>query len=315
MKQLIGKVRENRWTIRLLPFLLLLVIVAFFTVMTGGKFAASTNLNTILNQCLVTGVVATGASFIFATGNINVAMGATTALTATLAANIYLATGSLWIMVVSSVAIGVLLMVLSAVLSTVLKVRIMFVTIVMMVLLASIQAEIVGGTTIKLPYELVGPLQRAPYIYYVFLAFFAVCAVVFHFTAVGRDLKILGSNKVFAGLSGISESRYLMLAFVIAGVGVGIASLIVIIRSGSITNTTCSSLNMDVVLALVLGGMPIVGGAKSKVYAGLLGALTVAVLNNGLLMMGVSSTIIQGVRGVLFLLIVLSTYEKPDVLP
>ena len=315
MKNTIRRVRENRWTARVLPFLLLLIIAVFFTVATGGRFASRGNFSTILSQCLVTGIVATGASFIFATGNINVAMGATTALTATLAAKVYLATQSLAAMVIAAVVVGVLLMVISAVLSTVLKVRIMFVTIVMMVLLASIQAEIVGGSIIRMPYELVGPLQRSAVIYCVFLAFFVVCAVLFHFTSLGRDIKLLGANKTFAGLSGISESRYLMIAFIIAGVGVGIAALIVIIRSGSITNTTCSSLNMDVVLALVLGGMPIVGGAKSKVYAGLLGALTVVVLNNGLLMMDISSTIIQGVRGVLFLLLVLSTYEKPDTLP
>ena len=55
---------------------------------------------------------------------------------------------------------------------------------------------------------------------------------------------------------------------------------------------TGSGLGMDVMLATVLGGMSIFGGARSNAYAGLLGALTVAALNKGLLMVGVSSALI-----------------------
>ena len=315
MKQFLIRIKENRWTARLLPVILLLLIVAFFSIATNGKFTSRNNLDTIFNQSLVVGVVATGAGFIFATGNINVAMGASTALTATLAAMIYMATGSLPLMFASAIVLGVLLMVFSALLSTLLRVKIMFVTIVMMVLLAALQAELVGGTNIVLPYAVIGPIQRSSFSLIACAVFFLICVALFHFTALGRNLKLLGANSVFSGLTGIKESNALLAAFAISGIGVGLGALMVIFRSGTITNTTCSSLNMDVVLALVLGGMPIVGGSRAKIYAGLLGALTVTVLNSGLIMLGVTSTLVQGVRGVLFLLLILSAYQRPDLLP
>lgn len=68
-------------------------------------------------------------------------------------------------------------------------------------------------------------------------------------------------------------------------------------------------------LALVLGGMSIFGGSRSFAFAGMLGALTVCVLNQGLLMINVNSSIIQGVRGLLFLLLVSTTQKRPKGLP
>jgi len=87
------------------------------------------------------------------------------------------------------------------------------------------------------------------------------------------------------------------------------------IRSGNINNNTAGSLNMDVMLAIVLGGMSVFGGSKSFIYAGIIGAITVTFLNNGLLMIGVSPTILQLVRGVIFLGLVFSGQKRPQGLP
>ena len=76
-----------------------------------------------------------------------------------------------------------------------------------------------------------------------------------------------------------------------------------------------SGLGMDVMLATVLGGMSIFGGSRSNAYAGCWALLTVAALNKGLLMVGVSSAFIQGIRGVIFLLLVWMNGERQNLLP
>jgi ribose transport system permease protein len=68
-------------------------------------------------------------------------------------------------------------------------------------------------------------------------------------------------------------------------------------------------------LALVLGGMSIFGGSRSQAYAGIVGAITVCVLNQGMLMINVDSTVIQGVRGVIFLILVYTSQKRPQGLP
>lgn len=203
----------------------------------------------------------------------------------------------------------------SALLSTVLNVKVMFVTIVMMILLAALQQSILGGSTISLPYEMIRALSDGGFSYLAFALYLLLAIILFHFTDIGRSLRMLGTNEVCSAQTGIIKSKYILLAFIIAGVGCGIGSLLAIVRAGSIGQNTLVSLNMDCMLALVLGGMSIFGGSKSFVYAGIVGAITVSVLNQGMLMIGVDSTIIQGIRGVLFLILVCTAQQRPQGLP
>ena len=267
MQQTLLKIKESRWTSRLLSPIILVLLILLFSVATGGRFSNTRNLQMILEQALVVGTVATGAVFIFATGNVNISMGATTALVATLAAQAYMATGSVPIMFVAALVCGVLIMGLTALLSTWLNVRVLYVTVVMMTLLASIQMSVLGSSTIQLPYAMTSALDGAGLPLLLFVLFFIFCTVLFHFTALGRKLRYIGINDLCAELTGFKKSRYLFIAFLVAGIGVGLGALSTIVRNGSITTDTCSTLNMDCMLAIVLGGMSCFGGSRSNTYS------------------------------------------------
>ncbi|MGN0304850.1 MAG: ABC transporter permease [Lachnospiraceae bacterium] len=315
LKELARRIGSHRHFMRLMPLIFLVLLTFFFSVMTGGRFTSPTSLKIIFEQALIVGTVSTGAAFIFATGNVNLAMGATTVLTATIAGMVYNRTGSSAVMILVAVTLGIFIMVISALLSTVLKVRVMFVTIVMMTLLAALQQSILGGTTVSLPHDIITRLTQMKFSYIVFCLYFIVSVVLFHFTAIGRSQRMLGTNSVCAEQTGISGPKYLVLAFFIAGIGCGIGALLAIVRAGSIGANTLTSLNMDCMLALVLGGMSIFGGSRSSAYAGIIGAVTVCVLNQGMLMINVDSTVIQGVRGIIFLILVYTSQKRPQGLP
>lgn len=315
MKQTMMKLKENRYLQAVLPVACLAVIILIFGLTTRGRFVTRVNLNMIVDQALIVAVVATGASYIFATGNINIAMGSCTALTAAICAITFEKTGSAVVMIVVAVVMGIAIMGLCALLSTLLRVSVIHVTIVMMVLLTALQEEVLDGGTVSLPYALTSRMQELKIPYVIFAVFVLGCIVAFHFTGVGRSLKSVGSNERCAGLTGIFWSRYVLIAFLVAGLGAGLGALLMIIRSGSVGVTTGATMNMDVMLAIVLGGMPISGGSKSRAYAAVIGAVTVTALNNGLLMVGVPSTVVQGVRGVVFLLLVLAGSKRSALLP
>lgn len=315
MKQTMMKLKENRYLQAVLPVACLAVIILIFGLATRGRFVTRVNLNMIVDQALIVAVVATGASYIFATGNINIAMGSCTALTAAICAITFEKTGSAVVMIVVAVVMGIAIMGLCALLSTLLRVSVIHVTIVMMVLLTALQEEVLDGGTVSLPYALTSRMQELKIPYVIFAVFVLGCIVAFHFTGIGRSLKSVGSNERCAGLTGIFWSRYVLIAFLVAGLGAGLGALLMIIRSGSVGVTTGSTMNMDVMLAIVLGGMPISGGSKSRAYAAVIGAVTVTALNNGLLMVGVPSTVVQGVRGVVFLLLVLAGSKRSALLP
>lgn len=311
----IKKFTESRIFNQILPIAFLIVLSVVFGSLTGGRFTKITSLKIILDQALIVGTVAIGGAFIFATGNTSLSMGATTVLTATISCFIYNATGSIALMIVSAIIIAVLLMVFTAILSTILNVRILYVTIVMMALFSAIQQSLVGGGTVAIPFEVVKTLTDNNFSYISFVLYFILSIVLFNFTEIGRSLKMMGTNKICAEQTGISNAKYLVIAHIIAGVGCGVGAIIAVIRAGSVSTQSLTSLNMDVMLALVLGGMSIFGGSKSFVYAGIIGAVTVVALNQGLLMIGVDATIIQAVRGVIFLVLVVVSQVRPQGLP
>ena len=315
MQNTLQKLKESRWTSRLFSPVILVLLVLLFSVLTGGRFSNLRNLRMVVDQALVVATVASGAVFIFATGNVNISMGASTALIATIAAQMYIRTASVPVMCVVSVAAGVITLAITALLSTTLKVRVLYITVVMMTLLASMQQGILGSTTLSLPYDVTSGLKNAGVPYILFLGFFAFCTILFHFTSLGRKLRYLGINDRCAELTGFPMARYLFIAFVIAGIGVGFGAIMTIIRNGSITTDTCASLNMDCMLAIVLGGMSCFGGSRSNTYSAVVGAVLVTVLNNGLLMIGVSSTILQAIRGVIFIVLVCVSQTRPKGLP
>lgn len=315
MKEKLKQLNEQQFFIRLVPIFLLAVMAIGFNIATDGKFGDVRNLKLIITQAVIIGTVATGAVFIFGTGNVSIALGATIAITAAIMSKAYLATESVPVMILTAIVVATLIMVATAVLSTVLRVSVMFVSIVVMVLFQAVLQTILGAGTLTLPYEMTSSLTNANFHYIAFAAYFILCAVLFHYTAIGRSIKFLGSNKICAEQSGIFLNKYLMIAFAVSGVGIGLAAIMTGIRTGTIGVGTASSLNMDVVLAIVLGGMSVFGGTRSYIYAGALGAITVTLLNNGLLMVGISPTILQLVRGLFFLTFIFAGQKRPDRLP
>ena len=311
----IRKILESRLFSQIMPVGLLVILTVIFGIATKGRLTSAASLKIIVEQALVVATVSTGGAFIFASGNVSLPLGATTVLTATLSLLAYNKTGSIAVMFIVALGLGVILMTVSALLSTALGVRVMYVTIVMMTLLSALQQAILGGSTVSLPYEVVQKLVKGGVMYIGFIVFFIVCVVLFHMTDIGRSLRFIGTNNLCAEQTGISKAKYLLIAFIIAGVGCGIGAILAIIRGGSVGTSTLPSLNMDCMLALVLGGMSIFGGSKSYVYSGVVGALTVVVLNQGLLMIGVDATIIQAIRGIAFLTLVTVSQVRPKGLP
>ena len=71
-----------------------------------------------------------------------------------------------------------------------------------------------------------------------------------------------------------------------------------------------AGLELDVLVALVLGGMPLSGGNRSRMRAAVIGALTVTVLQNGLTLVEVDAAIVEGITGILFIVCVAFTFVR-----
>ena len=296
------------------PLVMLLLITALFSALTGGQFLSRTVMLGIFNQSLIVGTMAIGVSFIYSIGEIDFSVGASMGLAAAIGALVYSATGNIVLMILVQMVVAIGLMLFNCTLGVTFHLMSATVAIVAMSLYTAITQWIIGPEPISVDYDACKVLEDG-YRYVAFLLYFLVCLLVYHGTSVGRKLRFIGGNETCANQSGIRSSRSRYWAFVMAGIGVGIAATLTTIRTASVAIGVGGSMGMDVMLATVLGGMSIFGGARSNAYAGLIGALTVTALNKGLLMMNVPSTLIQGVRGVIFLLLVFANSQRPDTLP
>lgn len=295
--------------------LVLLLIVVFFGIVTDGAFFGKNIIVGIFNQALIVGTMATAASFIYTAGNLDISVGSVMALSALVGVLVHNATGSIALLVVVPIVMGVILMALNCTFHVLFGIRTIIVAIVMMQLYNAVVQKVLGPETLKIDYDLSRILENAGFRYVAFILYFALCLILFHLTPIGRKLRFVGGNAKCAEQTGMSRKLLTYVSFAVAGIGVGLSALFTVIRTSAVTLNTGSGLGMDVMLATVLGGMSIFGGAKSNAYAGILGALTVSALNKGLLMYGVSPMVIQGVRGAIFLLLVFMNSERPESLP
>ena len=101
-----------------------------------------------------------------------------------------------------------------------------------------------------------------------------------------------------------------MIAYIISGITVGIAGFILMARAGSVSTSTGRGMEMNVVTALVLGGVPLSGGSKVKMIGAVVGSFSVILLRNGLIILGVNERVVEGIQGLVLLLLVFLTYVK-----
>ena len=138
----------------------------------------------------------------------------------------------------------------------------------------------------------------------------------FNYTKLGKYTRAIGANKVAAQQSGISLVKWQVLGYMALGFCTAIASFVMLTRTGSAGKGTGSGYAMDIMICLILGGMPLKGGMKSKISCALVGAFTYTLLGNVLTTMGVPLNWLNFVKALIFLVIVLLTCRKPNgVLP
>lgn len=259
--------------VNLVPLCMLLLIIAAYFIGKGITGYAG-DLGDVINNSIFVAVVATGAVFIYSQGGFDMSLGNASLMCATVAALTYNSTGNLALSLILAVVVGAGLGVLNAILATMLNLPVMVMTLTMMNIIAAVHEAILDNYGGLITVEK-GMISKA-WFFAIFLAvFFALCWFIFNYTKVGRRNKFIGSNKVAAKFNGINLMRAGIISFAISGVGLGICGfLFASSMSGSMYGaaTVLGQVGLNVVIAIVFGGMTTSGGPKSKVSCAVIGA-------------------------------------------
>ena len=305
--------KNKKMMISALPFVALVVLLAVFCGIVSSKgYRLDMYIKIVFNEGIVLSIGATGAIFIYTLGSFDISLGAATLFAATLGVLTYNATENFALMIIVILLAGIVCSLVNSVLASIFHIPVFVTTVAMMSVLSAIASQIIttkGGAVggISIPSEVVKHLDNSAFKIGVLVIWVAICVFVFDYTKFGRREKFVGGNPICAQLSGIKYNTYAILGFLLAGVGVGIGAFMTLVYTPSVTTTTAGDIGMNIMVAIVFGGMPISGGARSKIYAAVVGGFSYIVLNN-ILDLLIDSTsgygITQIVSAVFFLIIV-----------
>lgn len=261
----------------MLGFIILAYLIARNTLGYGGDFVS------VINQCIFVAIVATGAVFIYSQGGFDMSLGNASLMCALIAGIAYQNTHNLVISLILSVLVGAGLGIINAIFATMLNLPVMVMTLTMMNIISAINEVIFGGDMFDLTGYAGAGMIKNPWIYAaILLLFFIFCYLVFNYTKVGRRNKFIGSNKVAAKFNGINLMRAGIISFAISGIGLGLCGFIFANSQSGFqfsADTVLSQVGLNVIIAIVFGGMTTSGGPKSKVTCAIFGAFFVVFLD------------------------------------
>ena len=123
------------------------------------------------------------------------------------------------------------------------------------------------------------------------------------YTATGRNIYAVGSNRESARLSGVKVEKTIVLVYTLSSICVGLASIVYLARLSAAQPTAGEGYEMEAIAAAVVGGTSQAGG-EGGIFGTLVGAVIIAVIRNGLVLLGVGSYFTKIVVGLIIVLAV-----------
>ena len=291
----------------LLPFIGLVVIVVLMNILTSGSILKPKRIRLLLSQVYYPMIVATGVFFVMTLGSIDFTEGSTLGVASIVVS--VLSFYSIPLAILGGILTGAVIGAINGFFHVRFKLQSFIVTICTMYLFRGVCAYLTTETAIPAS-QAIKALDNNELKIGITLAVLAVAFFLFRFTRVGNDVKAIGSGETAARFSGVRTDRVKFLTFVAAGALTGLAAFVNVIKVGSITSTAGNQLETQILISLVLGGLPITGGAKVRFSNIVVGTLMYTVLNNGLVMLGFESATQQLIKGIVFLAFVALTIDR-----
>ena len=291
----------------MLPFIGLVVILVVMNILTDGKILTPKRLRLLMSQVYYPMIVATGVFFVMTLGSIDFTEGSTLGLASIVISKLSFI--SIPLAILGGILTGAFIGAINGFFHVKFKLQSFIITICTMYLFRGVCAYLTTETAVPAS-AAIKALDQNWLKISVTVAVLLVAWFLFRFTRIGNDVKAVGSGETAARFSGVRTDRVKFLVFVAAGALTGLAAFVNVVKVGSITSTAGNQLETQILISLVLGGLPITGGAKVRFSNIIVGTLMYTVLNNGLVMLGYESQTQQLIKGIIFLLFVALTIDR-----
>ena len=271
----------------------LIILNVIFSILSPQFFNAQ-NLSAIVSNAAILAIVAAAQAVVLITRNVDVSVGSMMGFAAYLTADFAASNPQVGpILILMPLAIGAILGAINGLLVAYGQVSSLIATLGTMSLYRGITYIYAGGqevTSNRLPRWMIDlvdmRLGSVPVLVIISVVVVAFLAVFLRFYPVGRRIYAVGSNPAASAYFGLRTERIVLLAFVISGVLCGLAGFLYAARVGTVTVILASGWELSSLAAAVIGGVSVTGGSGTVVGAAI-GAVVLATIDNGLVLLRV----------------------------
>jgi ribose transport system permease protein len=287
-------------------YLAFAVLLVAFSIASPVFFSTANFLN-IGRQTALVSIIAVGATFVIISGEIDLSVASTLALSGMTAALAMQHVDNSWIVgVVAALATGAVVGLINGVLTARLAIPSFLVTLGSLGMARGVALMVTDTKPVIInnnSYFAIfgeGLIAGIPVPIVWTILVMALGALLLHFSGFGRRIYATGGNATAARYSGINTRRVKTTAFVLTGTLAGLAALVFTARAHAARPDVVSGMELDVIAAVILGGTSLFGG-RGAIVGTLLGSLIIGVLNNGLVLLGVSSSLQLVIKGAIII--------------
>jgi ribose transport system permease protein/AI-2 transport system permease protein len=288
----------------------LLVAEIILFALLSDVFFTGDNLSRIIQNSAELAIVSIGMTMVIIMGGIDLSVGSALGICAIVVGKMLAAGVHPLLILLAVMLIGAAIGLVNGGVIAAMRMPDIIVTLATMNIWRAAVFALLGGAWITgLPPVFGGVLVQKtagiPNVFFLVLILYAIFWYIMTFRPFGRHIYAIGTNEDAARLAGINVKRTRVMAYAVLGVIVGIASILYTSRMGSVEMTVGTDLALQSIAAVVIGGTAITGGRGSLVGT-LAGVLFIAVMRNGIVILGVPSLLEKAIIGTLILLSVVT---------
>lgn len=285
--------------------ILLVIEIVVFSIVSNN-FLSAKNLETVLRNSTDLAVVSIGMTMVMVLGGIDISVGSSLGVVAIFVGWMLQREFNPILIGLIAVILGTIIGMFNGFLTTKARIPAIIATLGTSNVLRAMIFGMLGGSWLTgLPRVFTpftkGHILGLPTPIFLLAVFYAIFWVFLTYAPAGRHIYAVGNSVEASTLSGISADRTKVIAFALLGSLVGFSALIYVGRLGSVEITVGNDLAMASIAAVVIGGTSVKGG-RGSVIGTLAGVLFIAIMKNGIVLLGIPSLWEKAVVGILIIL-------------
>lgn len=291
---------------QIMVYFIFAIVLIIFAVWLGDRFFSPTNLLNVTRQTAMISVMAVAMTFVIASGHIDLSVGSIVALTSLVVALLLKSTNNIFLAVAVGLILGAVIGAANGFCVTILRIPSFLATMGMLSVIKGFAMWTTGTKAVPITNELynfifgMGNILGFPMLFVWTILALLGGHFVLHKLPFGKQILAVGGNAVSAKYSGINVNKVIMKVMIISGISASMAGILYSGRLQTARYTFGEGDELSVIAAVILGGTAMSGGTGNIIGA-IIGSLLLGVINNGLIIGGLSVSQQMIVRGAIII--------------